>query len=279
MKHFVVITNKDKDQGLELSNRVKSLLDSRGAECRIYQKYKKADTAPIKLPENTECVLVIGGDGTILNAASRLIGSNIPLLGINRGTLGFLADIDVNELEMTIDDLLGDHYQLEKRIMLRADVLREGKCIESYTVLNDVVINRLNFGKVVGLSVSINDRFSDSYRADGVVVCTPTGATGYNLSAGGPVINPTCKNFLITPICPHSLASRSVVLAKEDTVTIEVMDLRGRDKEQAVVSFDGKEGIHLRDRDQVRIYRAKEVTPFIKTKEISFTRILKEKLV
>lgn len=279
MKNFLIITNKQKDKELILSDHVRSVLESRGAVCRICYDYKKGDTAPINIPEGTECILVIGGDGTILNAASRLIGTNIPLLGINRGTLGFLADIDVHELDATIDDLMEDHYQLEKRIMLRADVIRDGECISTYTVLNDVVVSRADFGRVLGLKVYINGALSDSYRADGVIVCTPTGATGYNLSAGGPIINPTCENFVITPICPHSLATRSVVLAKEDIAAIEVEDLRNTGKDQAVVSFDGKEGVHIRAGDQVRVYRAQEITPFIKTKEISFTKILKEKLV
>lgn len=279
MNRFFIITNRQKDQKLALSARVQKLLESRGAVCDIYHDYKKDDTEPIQVPSGTECILVIGGDGTILNAASRLIGSEIPLLGINRGTLGFLADIDVHELEIALDDLLADRYKLEKRIMLRADVYRDGTCLCSYRVLNDIVVSRADFGRVVGLSVKINDKLSDSYRADGVIVCTPTGATGYNLSAGGPIINPTCKNYLITPICPHSLATRSVVLAKEDKVTIEVQDLRGTKKEQAVVSFDGNEGIHIRAGDEVRISRAQEVTPFIRTKEVNFTKVLKEKLI
>lgn len=279
MKNFLIITNKQKDKQLKLSGHVRSILESRGAICQVCYAYKKDGTEPIEIPEGTECILVIGGDGTILNAAGRLTGTNIPLLGINRGTLGFLADIDVHELDMAIDDLMADRYQLEKRIMLRADVYRDSECIRSYTVLNDVVVSHADFGRVIGLSVLINGTLSDSYRADGVIVCTPTGATGYNLAAGGPIINPTCNNFVITPVCPHSLATRSVVLAKEDTVTIEVEDLRGTKKEQAVVCFDGKEGIHIREGDQVRIRRADEVTPFIKTKEVSFTKILKEKLV
>lgn len=279
MKNFLIITNRQKDKELMLSGRIKDMLEGRGAVCRIVHSYVKDDREPIEVPAGTECILIIGGDGTILNAAGRLIGSNIPILGINRGTLGFLADIDVNDLERSIDDLMADHYRLEKRIMLRADVYRGEECIDSYTVLNDVVVSRVNFGRVVSLSVMINDTFSDSYRADGVIVCTPTGATGYNLSAGGPIINPTCKNFLITPICPHSLTSRSVVLSKEDTVTIEIGYLRGNQKDQAVVSFDGNEGVHLGAGDQVRIQRASEVTPFIRTKEVGFTKILKEKLV
>ncbi|MBQ9157220.1 MAG: NAD(+)/NADH kinase [Eubacterium sp.] len=279
MKNYLIITNKQKDTRLALSKHVKTMFESKGANCTIDYAYRKNDTQPISVPEGTECILVIGGDGTILNAASRLIGTNIPLLGINRGTLGFLADIDVYELDMTIDDLMADKYQLEKRIMLHADVYRDGEILGSYKVLNDIVISHAEVGKVVGLSVMINDSLSDSYRGDGVIICTPTGATGYNLSAGGPIINPTCRNYLVTPICPHSLTTRSVVLAEEDIVTVRVDDLRGTKKAQAVLSFDGKEGMFIRSKDQVKIRIAEEETPFIKTKEVSFAKILKEKML
>ncbi len=127
--------------------------------------------------------------------------------------------------------------------------------------------------------MGINDSIIDCYRADGVIVCTPTGSTGYNLSAGGPIINPTCKNFVITPICPHSLTARSIVLAKEDVVTVEVEQIRSNIKEEAIISFDGREGLSIVPGDQVKIYKSQEVTPFIKATEVSFVQILKEKLL
>lgn len=217
MKHFFIISNKQKDNNLTLAGHVQQLLTDKGAVCYIYDADEKENMGPITVPKETECILVIGGDGTILDTAGRLIGKNIPLLGINRGTLGFLADIDVNELNDAIDDLMADRFQLEKRIMLKADIIREGNEVISYTALNDFVIHRNGYAGVIGLSVKINGALIDQYHGDGVIVCTPTGATGYNLSAGGPIINPTCKNFVVTPICSHSLTARSVVLDKANT--------------------------------------------------------------
>ena len=172
-----------------------------------------------------------------------------------------------------------DQYELEKRIMLKADIYQQGKYVTTYTALNDFVVSRGGFSRIIGFSVRINGALIDQYNADGVIVCTPTGSTGYNLSAGGPIINPTCKNFVLTPICAHSLATRSVVLAKEDVLTIEVENVRQTQREAAIVSYDGREGVLLKPGDQIKIYKAEEVTPFIKMKEVSFVKILKEKLL
>ena len=246
MKNYLIIPNRQKDKDLAITERIRAALIEKGATCMIYDKYYEDDTEPIDVPESVECILVIGGDGTILAAASRLVGKNIPLLGINLGTMGFLADVDLK-------DLIEDQYELEKRIMLKADIYQQGKYVTTYTALNDFVVSRGGFSRIIGFSVRINGALIDQYNADGVIVCTPTGSTGYNLSAGGPIINPTCKNFVLTPICAHSLATRSVVLAKEDVLTIEV--------------------------ENVRQTQTEEVTPFIKMKEVSFVKILKEKLL
>lgn len=279
MKNYLIIPNRQKDKNLTITERIRAALLEKGATCMIYDKYYEDDTEPIDVPDYIECILVIGGDGTILAAASRLVGKNIPLLGINLGTMGFLADVDLKELPDTIDDLIEDQYELEKRIMLKADIYQQGKYVTTYTALNDFVVSRGGFSRIIGLSVKINGALIDQYRADGVIVCTPTGSTGYNLAAGGPIINPTCKNFVLTPICAHSLATRSVVLAKEDVLTIEVENVRQTQREAAIVSYDGREGVLLKPGDQIKIYKAEEVTPFIKMKEVSFVKILKEKLL
>lgn len=279
MKNFLLIPNRQKDRELTLTEQIKNALESCGAICHICDDYHPDGTAPIQVPEHTECILIIGGDGTILAAASRLVGRNIPLLGINLGTMGFLADVDINELQETIENLLEDHYKLEKRIMLRAEIYKNGICTDSITALNDFVISRRSFSRLIGLSVQINGILIEKYQADGVIICTPTGSTGYNLSAGGPIINPTCKNFVITPICPHSLTTRSVVLAKEDEVIIKLENIRQGQREEAALSADGRQEHYLQPGDMVKIYKAEEVTPFIKVKEVSFVNILKEKLL
>lgn len=278
MNNFFIIANKQKDINLEITKQIRHHISRLGAVCNIYDQYDR-DVSSIDIPEGTQCILVIGGDGTILAAARMLVGSNIPLLGINLGTLGFLADVNLADLSKTLDLLLQDQYQVENRIMLTAEVYKQGEKAATYIALNDFNINRFGASRVIGLKVGINGSVIDRYRADGVIVCTPTGSTGYNLSAGGPIINPTCKNFVITPICPHSLTARSIVLAKEDIVTVEVEQIRSNIKEEAIISFDGREGLSLFPGDQVKIYKSQEVTPFIKATEVSFVQILKEKLL
>ena len=278
MNNFFIIANKQKDINLEITEQIRHHISRLGAVCNIYDQYDR-DVSSIDIPEGTQCILVIGGDGTILAAARMLVGSNIPLLGINLGTLGFLADVNLADLSKTLDLLLQDQYQVENRIMLTAEVYKQGEKAATYIALNDFNINRFGASRVIGLKVGINGSVIDRYRADGVIVCTPTGSTGYNLSAGGPIINPTCKNFVITPICPHSLTARSIVLAKDDIVTVEVEQIRSNIKEEAIISFDGREGLSLFPGDQVKIYKSQEVTPFIKATEVSFVQILKEKLL
>ena len=278
MNNFLIIANKQKDINLEITEQIKHHITRMGAVCNVYDQYNRNVTS-IDIPEGTQCILVIGGDGTILAAARMLVGNTIPLLGINLGTLGFLADVNLADLSKTLDLLLKDQYQVENRIMLTAEVYKQGEKAATYIALNDFNINRCGASRVIGLKVGINGSTIDCYRADGVIVCTPTGSTGYNLSAGGPIINPTCKNFVITPICPHSLTSRSIVLAKEDVVTVEVEQIRSNIKEEAIISFDGREGLSIVPGDQVKIYKSQEVTPFIKATEVSFVQILKEKLL
>ena len=278
MNNFLIIANKQKDINLEITEQIKHHITRMGAVCNVYDQYNRNVTS-IDIPEGTQCILVIGGDGTILAAARMLVGNTIPLLGINLGTLGFLADVNLADLSKTLDLLLKDQYQVENRIMLTAEVYTQGEKAATYIALNDFNINRCGASRVIGLKVGINGSTIDCYRADGVIVCTPTGSTGYNLSAGGPIINPTCKNFVITPICPHSLTARSIVLAKEDVVTVEVEQIRSNIKEEAIISFDGREGLSIVPGDQVKIYKSQEVTPFIKATEVSFVQILKEKLL
>ena len=278
MNNFLIIANKQKDINLEITEQIKHHITRMGAVCNVYDQYNRNVTS-IDIPEGTQCILVIGGDGTILAAARMLVGNTIPLLGINLGTLGFLADVNLADLSKTLDLLLKDQYQVENRIMLTAEVYKQGEKAATYIALNDFNINRCGASRVIGLKVGINGSTIDCYRADGVIVCTPTGSTGYNLSAGGPIINPTCKNFVITPICPHSLTARSIVLAKEDVVTVEVEQIRSNIKEEAIISVDGREGLSIVPGDQVKIYKSQEVTPFIKATEVSFVQILKEKLL
>ena len=228
--------------------------------------------------QEAEFAIAIGGDGTILRCASHLIHTNTKLLGINTGRLGFMAALEPSQIQEIARLRTGD-YRVSSRMLLCGDLLDlHGHVVQHCTALNDITIAR-QYAHVVDFSVYRNDVLLGEYRADGVLFSTPTGSTGYNLSAGGPIINPTCKNFVITPICPHSLTARSIVLAKEDVVTVEVEQIRSNIKEEAIISFDGREGLSIVPGDQVKIYKSQEVTPFIKATEVSFVQILKEKLL
>ena len=278
MKHFHIIANKRKDSNLEITEQIRQLILSHGAECGVYDQYDEDKDSPIPVPEETECILVVGGDGTILDAVRRLEDNTIPLLGVNLGTLGFLADIKLSDFGFVIEHLLNDHYQVEKRLMIRADVYHEDKIVRSFHALNDVNINRVGTYGPINLNVSINGYQIDSYHGDGIIVCTPTGSTGYNLSAGGPIINPTCRNFVLTPICSHSLTARPIVLSKDDQILIEVESMKNPNA-QAMLCFDGREGFLMDQTDYVKVYKSDKYTPFVKMHEVSFVDILKEKLL
>ena len=279
MKHFLIITNSQKDINHEITGRICRHLEKRHADYQLIDHYDKIWEDPIEVPEKTQCILVIGGDGTILAAARALVGRGIPLLGINRGTLGFLADVKLSQITEALDRLLDDDYRIESRVMLAAEVYQQGEVTARYIALNDIIISKANRLKTIGLTVRINGAVVERYHADGLVLCTPTGSTGYNLSAGGPIINPTCKNFVLTPICPHSLTARSVVLAKDDLVSVELEQVRPAEKEEAIASYDGRDGVLLEPGDKVHIYRADAVTPFIKIDDVSFVEILREKML
>ncbi|MEE1228747.1 MAG: NAD(+)/NADH kinase [Lachnospiraceae bacterium] len=279
MKNYLIIANRQKDKGLKIAERIRKLLMERGAVCNIFDQYFDVKHHRLEIPEGTECILVIGGDGTLLGVADQLFGKHIPILGVNLGTLGFLTEVTVPMLEDTINHLIRDEFEIEKRFMLRADVIKNGEVTTSFKCLNDFVISRGLLPKLLTLEVRINGTIIDAYRADGLILCTPTGSTGYNLSAGGPIINPTCKNFVMTPICPHSLMTRSVVLSEFDNVTIE---LKGDQKDKpniAILSYDVAEGETLVPGDRIRVTKADDYTPFIKMGEKSFVQILKDKLL
>ncbi len=279
MKHFLIIANKKKDKNLQISERIRTYLLEKGAVCHIYDEYYRDQEKKISVPKDTQCIFVIGGDGTILSAARQLVGSHIPLMGVNLGTLGFLADVKPDDLEDTLERLLKDDYQIEERLMLSAKIYQGGICTAAYTALNDFDIHRRGDSNNIGLKVKINDVVIDRYHGDGIIVCTPTGATGYNLSAGGPIINPTCRNFVITPICAHALTARSIVLAENDVVKVTMEEVRGDGYEEAVFTCDGVKGVRMKPGDYVVIYRAHVLTPFIRMREVSFVQILKEKLI
>ena len=214
MKNFFLIVNPTRDEGLKTARETEEYLKKRGlsysthvtAESDGYDRYTDSSS----IPDDTDCILVLGGDGTLIQAASDVADTGIPMLGINTGRLGYLTDVDRNEIIPAIDALAEDKYLVDERMMINGNVISDGKTVCTDSALNDIVVHRQGDMRVVEYDVYVNKKFLKSYRADGIIVSTPTGSTAYSLSAGGPIVEPSSKLFIITPICPHTLNSRSV---------------------------------------------------------------------
>ena len=283
MDKFYIITNRDKDQNLRFTEEIVQYLKEHGKKCQVQQAERKTEgtyhyTDPELIPEGTQCILVLGGDGTLLQAARDVVHREIPMLGVNLGTLGFLAEIDKPSIYAALDKLFADDYEIEERMMLTGTVWRGDKIIGQDVALNDIVVSRSGFSRVIGLKVYVNEKVMDIYEADGLIVSTPTGSTGYNLSAGGPIVSPKTSLMIVTPVSPHSLTSKSIVFSSEDEIAIEVLKMRKAQEEEAIVSFDGQPGTQLSTGDRIVIKKSGAVTNMVKLFDVSFYEVLREKI-
>lgn len=281
MRKFFIITNHAKDPGLEVTNSVAGYLGSHGADVVLREPHgqgKARHTDPGEVPEGTECVLVLGGDGTLLRAAVDLVELNIPMLGVNLGALGYLAEIDRGLIYPALEMLLEDRCRRESRMMLRGDVWHEEKRIFSHVVLNDIFVTREGSPRIISLKTYVNDSYLNEYHADGLIVSTPSGSTGYSLSAGGPIIAPEAELFLMTPLAEHSLNARSVVLPSDSRICVEVGEGKDTAIEHAMATFDGDRTIPLVTGDRVEIRMAEQNVTFMKIQDNSFLETLRKKM-
>lgn len=282
MKHFLIITNEFKDKGLVFTEKIRRYIEARGGSCQCYSstgddaRHAAPDSADIA--EGTECVLVLGGDGTLIRAAAKLVDENLPLIGVNLGTLGYLCELEAANVFDAIDELMDGHYMLEERMMLSAYGIKNGIQTEAKTALNDVVIHRTGALSVVNLIVSVNGEYLNTFRADGIIVSTPTGSTGYNMSAGGPIVDPKARMMLITPINAHNLNSRSIVISADDEVMIEIGQRRSQKDETVEVSYDGDNAVGLEVGDRLVVKQAASVAKVCKLSRKSFLEILRKKM-
>lgn len=288
MDKFYIITNSEKDQNLETTRKIHDYLVSRGKSCTV-REYQGHHTPPDAdrsyrytnvdwIPEGTDCILVLGGDGTLIQAARDTVDKRIPLLGVNLGTLGYLAEIEKSGVIDALDSLLLDDYSIEPRMMLEGRIRGEGKETVSNLALNDIVVNRAGALRVVDFEIYVNGQLLNQYAADGVIVSTPTGSTGYSLSAGGPIISPMASMIVVTPICPHTLTARSVVLSGEDQVTIRLGEGRKDRPKEVVATFDGEFLAPVALGDAVEIVRSPQTTKILKISKISFLEVLRNKM-
>lgn len=278
MKNFFLITNKAKDPEGKYTGRIAEYLYSHGASVSCLTNGRLGAVEEIKIPGETECAIVLGGDGTLLKAARDMMDSDIPLLGVNLGTLGYLAEVEITNIEKALDRLLCGEYMREERMMLSGMVCHErGEQTLNYA-LNDIVISRCGSLQILQFDIYVNGKFLNSYSADGMIVATPTGSTGYNMSAGGPIVEPGASLLLLTPICPHTLNTRSIILSPEDEVTIKIPEGREKAIQTVEANFDGTHKITLRTGDKVVIKKASKTTGILKLNTESFLEILHKKM-
>ena len=280
MQSFGIFANEYKDRNLEFSKKIATYIRSKGAKAQILKKGDSFD--------GVEVVLVLGGDGTMIRTATMLGKENIPLVGVNLGTLGYLCELEEDTVFPAIDCLMSDDYLLETRMMLTgAQVSSKDESWDSTdwikdsdanSALNDIVLHRSNEMCVLSFHVYVNGMFLATYRADGISLSTPTGSTGYNMSAGGPIVDPKASIILLTPINAHNLNSKSIVLTADDVIEIEVGTSREEQDEKAIVSFDGDIAMVLKVNDRIRIAKADKETYICKVQNESFLEILRRKM-
>lgn len=282
MKHFLIITNLFKDKDLVLTNKIQKYIEQKGGTCRSFTSMgddaKHAAPEAGDIPSETECVLVLGGDGTLIRAASKLVSCGMAFIGINLGTLGYLCELEESNIFSAVDQLMDGHYVTEDRMMLSGYGIKQGEKTECKPALNDIVIHRTGALSVVNLIVSVNGEYLNTFHADGIILSTPTGSTGYNMSAGGPIVDPKAKMILITPINAHNLNSRSIVIGADDEVMIEIGQRRSQKDETVEVSFDGDNAVGLEVGDKFIVRRAEATTKICKLSNMSFLEILRKKM-
>ena len=281
MERFVIVTNKSKDKDLAMTMYIKSFLEERGKTCVIADKnennsfYHEGREFLSSIPEDAECVIVLGGDGTMLQAARSAAYHDIPLIGVNMGTMGYLAEVEKSGVDEALSRILSGDYDTQERMMLFGSVGEK-----SDYALNDIVITRNSSMQmnIVNFDIYVNDLFLCNYHADGIIISTPTGSTGYNMSAGGPIVEPSANLILITPICPHTLNSRSMVLPENTKIRIVIKEGRDNRNQEVVAFFDGSGKIEMSTGDSICIEKSAKITKIIKLNRVSFLEVLGKKI-
>jgi NAD+ kinase len=226
------------------------------------------------LAANVDLILVLGGDGTMISTARMIGDQEVPVIGVNYGGLGYLAEFRIEELYAGLEAVLSGNYRLDKRVMLAVELRREDAVVTSNRVLNDVVINKSALARIIEIEASFNRQFVNSFRADGLIVSTPTGSTAYNLSAGGPVIFPSMNAVVITPICPFTLSNRPIVVPDDGEIELQLKT----DQEEVALTLDGQVGFPLKVDDRIVIRKSRTTFNLIQPSSRNYFDVLRDKL-
>lgn len=272
MKNFYIITNLLKDADYVITNKIKGYIEQQGGNCVLCgdEEHMKEEVAQNQI----DYVLVIGGDGTLIQASRKLYELEVPLLGINMGTLGYLTEVEIQNAESAITQIMERNYTVDNRMMLYGSTTEKSQNV----ALNDIVVTRGGALRIVNFNLYVNGQFLNSYNADGIIISTPTGSTAYNLSAGGPIVEPNASLIVVTPICSHALNSSSIVFSDKDEIVIEIGQRREGQDDEALISFDGIDTAVLKTGESIRIKKAHQTAKIMKLSRISFLETLREKM-
>jgi NAD+ kinase len=279
MKKIGVIVKPQHPMSEEALAGISNWLTDKGIEVLMDEKTANvigcaSSMGKTDVAAQADMVVVMGGDGTLL-AVARLIGErDIPILGVNFGGLGFLTDITFEELYPTLESILAGDFRTEERIKIDIELLRDGQIIESHTGLNDVVINRGHLARILNLKVSADETFVTNYRADGLIIATPTGSTAYSLAASGPIIYPTTEALVLAPICPHNLTNRPIVLPDKAHIEVSL----NTEEEDVMVTIDGQVGFSLFHGDVLSVKKSASKTTIIQSYKKDYFQVLRDKL-
>lgn len=283
MKKVILCPNPYRDNDLKVAEQSKRILEEVGLQTVICLPFQQEGTArkttiPVTPLENeiksADLLIAFGGDGTILHLAKTVALHDVPVLGINLGSLGFMSELEPNELER-LRDLANWDFNVESRMMLDVSVIRNDRTVYNNIALNDAVISKGSIARVVRLETFTEEGRLTRVTGDGVVISTPTGSTGYSMAAGGPIVEPTARNLLLTPICPHSTRADSYVLSPEHVITVEATDAN---RKFVYLSVDGGKAFSLRNGDRIRVSQSKYCTKLVRLSKKSFCEILDKKM-
>ncbi|MCI6914734.1 MAG: NAD(+)/NADH kinase [Lachnospiraceae bacterium] len=291
-ENFLIVTNTKKDHEMKSANKLKELIEALGARASVVIGDSEEHLTHIDADkfENVDCVVVMGGDGTILRVSHAIEGTGLPMIGVNLGTVGFLTEVGPDDMERMLDRLMNGDYSIEERMMLKGRVFKKiasgadnAPCEKRQEVavinaLNDIVLAREDALQLISVKISLNGSYFDTTEADGILISTPTGSTGYNLSAGGPIVNPGTKLLVLTPISPYSLTRRSIVFGAEDKITLELMRKRKNSEPSGLASFDGYRNVPMQIGDYVEVSASDEKLQLIKLEDQSVYQVLQKKL-
>ncbi len=237
-------------------------------------KYDGKSTRKSDLPTNCDLIIVLGGDGTFLSVARLLVKTDVPVLGINLGSLGFLTETTLSNMYRVLESVFEGNYDTDNRMLLRTHVHRQGERISEYNALNDIVINNGALARIINMSTFIDGKFVTRYRADGLIVSSPTGSTAYSLAAGGPIVYPNLDAITISPICPHSLVNRPIVIPGSSSIEVTLEP----HADDVLLTLDGQVGFKLRSKDVVEIKKSETSIRIIQSKDRNYFETLRTKL-